>query len=263
MLEGAAQFSRRKDGFTVGRGLARRFGSEPCSSLAGIRNALSLPVGQKNKSSESLTSTNMGKTKLGLQELNIGDKVQTGQRVAASLQSNPAFNDAGNLLTELTQATDSLDAAQKDAAAKRQASQLATTLLDQKAAEWDKVMGRVGSFIDLKSGGDTAIIQSAGLDVRAPRSPVGELPAPGNLTVEAGEREGAMNLKWEPVRGAASYEVQQSTDAATGWTHVSTCTQSRMTVTGLGIGRRYSFRVRAVGAAGPSPWTGEAYKMAA
>jgi hypothetical protein len=74
-------------------------------------------------------------------------------------------------------------------------------------------------------------IVSAGFQVRTPAAPVGELPTPGNLAATAGDNDGKVDLAWNAVAGASSYEVECkiNTDAGT-WQAVKTVTASRLTV---------------------------------
>jgi hypothetical protein len=204
----------------------------------------------------------MAKTKLGLQDLTVSEKIEMGQRVASSLENNPRFPNAGDLISALSTATSDLTTAHTDAATKRQAAQLATEVVTQKEEEWNQVMNRVGGMVEMASNGDTAVILSAGVGVRTARAAVGVLPAPANLTAEAGAHEGTIDLSWKPLRGASSYEVQQSLQGTEGWEHVCSCTRSKVTVSGLSSGTRHYFRVRAVGAAGAGPWSDTVNRIA-
>jgi hypothetical protein len=65
-------------------------------------------------------------------------------------------------------------------------------------------------------------------------------------------------------RGLKSYIGEQTEDPAgqTGWTHAFVVTKSSASVPGLISGKRYWFRVTALGAAGQGPWSDPATKVA-
>lgn len=121
----------------------------------------------------------------------------------------------------------------------------------------------LAAYVQNASKGDTAKILSSGMEVRGTPAPVGPLPAPGNLIALMGAQEGTCALNWDPIYGARSYIIEIATDAAGPWTQTSLTTASDAVVNSLTSGTKYFFRVRALGAAGPSPWSDIAMKMAA
>ena len=140
-----------------------------------------------------------------------------------------------------------------------------TAMANKEAARdaLEAVLVQRGDYVDLIAQGDEAKITSAGFAVRATPAPVGELPAPGNLVSTYGDAEGEVDLSWNPVRGASSFEVEckLNTEAGT-WQRVKTTTTSKATATGLTPGTVYAFRVRAVGAAGPGAWSDQNIRRA-
>jgi hypothetical protein len=85
-----------------------------------------------------------------------------------------------------------------------------------------------------------------------------ELPkAPTGLVATAGD--GAVNLSWNPVADAASYEVQQATTPGLGSEAPvrSGITGTEVEMTGLANGQAYYFRVRAVRGATQGPYSSE------
>ena len=106
-----------------------------------------------------------------------------------------------------------------------------------------------------KCAGDRVKLESVGLEVRADATPVGMLPAPGNLQSFGGELEGSIDLQWEPVTGRFNYFLECSTTVSGPWQEVYTGRASRATCGALTPGAEYFFRVRAQGAAGKGPWS--------
>ena len=80
---------------------------------------------------------------------------------------------------------------------------------------------------------------------------------PTGLESTIGDHDGQLDLSWDPVSGARSYVIEQSSDppTTTGWTHAGVSTKSSTTVDGLRSGTRYWFRVAAVGPGGQSGWS--------
>lgn len=102
------------------------------------------------------------------------------------------------------------------------------------------------------------------METRAARSASGDLPAPSNLSASAGDHEGEIDLHWDKVARARSYVVEQSPDppADTTWSNSAVVVKSQATIEGLTSGKKYWFRVAAVGASGQSGWSNPAAKIA-
>ena len=78
-------------------------------------------------------------------------------------------------------------------------------------------------------------------------------PAPRNLTATAITFQ-RIDLAWEPVSEADSYEVQQSTDGV-AFTTISRPIVTQMMIFGLRPSTTYFFRVRAINSGAESPWS--------
>ena len=78
-------------------------------------------------------------------------------------------------------------------------------------------------------------------------------PAPRNLTATAITFQ-RIDLAWQPVAEADSYEVQQSTDGVT-FTTISRPIVEQMMIFGLQPSTTHFFRVRAVNSGAESPWS--------
>lgn len=118
------------------------------------------------------------------------------------------------------------------------------------------------AYVQKKSGGLETKILAVGLGVKALATPIGDLLAPENLRATFGDSAGEIDLSWDRVRGASSYLIEMRESGTTAWIAAEPSTKSRSTVEGLTPGKTYEFRVRALGAAGPGPWSSVASKMA-
>jgi hypothetical protein len=148
----------------------------------------------------------------------------------------------------------------------RRASVAATGAMDTARAALDLILTQRGSYVDLVANGDPNVILSSGFQLRANPTPVGDLAAPANLSVELNDTPGLMLLTWEGVEKARAYNLQispASTPART-WAPLLTSSTTKTRLDDLKLGQLYAFRVAAVGGAtGQSPWSIEAVRMAA
>ncbi len=98
------------------------------------------------------------------------------------------------------------------------------------------------------------LIESVGFVPAKTKGHVGELEIPEDLQSAVRQEPGSVALKWKAVYGANSYviEITQGNGPSAVWDEIATVTRSKHNVMGLTPGQFYSFRVRAVGAAGYS-----------
>ena len=110
-----------------------------------------------------------------------------------------------------------------------------------------------------------ARIVGAGMEPADEPTPVGPMPKIAGLVATQGDGDGMIDLHWNPVkRGLKSYIVERTSDPAgqTGWGNADVVTKSSAVISGLVSGTRYWFRARAIGSAGPGPWSDAATKVA-
>ena len=124
-------------------------------------------------------------------------------------------------------------------------------------------LSQLAGYVEAASGGDAAKILSAGMDVRADRTPPSVPPQATNLVLTAGDFPGTLDAMCDSQGPTAkSYEWQVSPDPMTesGWATKLTTTKSSATLPGLTSATKVWVRVRALGAAGPGPWSDPATK---
>lgn len=204
----------------------------------------------------------MAKIKLGLADLRVSEVRELGQRVITGLSTNagvfptpkPTVAQLTTMVGSLTTAIANVDMAEQ--LVKQRYTELATarTALENGLTE-------EAGYVESVAKGDATKINMAGMDVRAAAAPVGPLAKVLNLAATEGDHDGSVDLQWDRVRGARTYDIQTSTDGDGAWTLHSSCTKSAATVTGLTSGNKLWFRVRGLGAAGPGPWSDPATKV--
>lgn len=205
----------------------------------------------------------MAKPKLELQKKSDDAFQNFVDAVLAAMTGNANFATPMPPLADIT----TQQTAYKNALAAQKAAKIAlqgaTASKDDARTALEKLVSNLANYVEIASGGDEAKILSAGMQVRTPAAPVGAVAAPGDLSATAGDDEGEMDLSCDPVNGASSYEWQfrLHQDGAV-WQAARTSTTRRITLDGLTPGALYAFRVRAIGAAGPGPWSDEAAKRA-
>jgi hypothetical protein len=206
----------------------------------------------------------MSTVRLRLQDIPTAEKLTLARSILAKIQGNPSFPDAQKLLGALTSEIDALEAAEIKALGSRKQATADTSARDAQEATLDKSLRGLADAVEKESKGDAALIQSAGLEVAAEKSPIGSLSAPQHLSVTQGDEDGELSATCDPVRGARSYLWEVTEDAAgkTGWRVAGVGTRSSHDLKGLTSGTRYFVRVAAVGAAGQSPFGDALAKVA-
>ena len=205
----------------------------------------------------------MSRIRLNLRSLSVTDKIAKGRHIVTSLSSNTSFQTPNPPLAEVTSALDELDKAQ--AAVQAAKSEVATRVLSQDGAETKvtQMLTQLAGYVESVAGTDDALITSIGMETKSSRSAPQAPSAPHGLSATAGEHEGEIKLSWKAISNARSYTIEASQDpaTATSWTHTGVATSASRTITGLTSGKRYWFRVAAIGAGGQSGWSEHATKV--
>lgn len=126
------------------------------------------------------------------------------------------------------------------------------------------MMQRLAADLELKANGDLVKLAATGFSFKkTPVKSQGPLAAPQNLRVKTTGTAGEAMAKVAAVALASGYEAQFTLDPMSGeWTPINLVTDSqKILFTGLSRGKDYYFRVRAIGANGPSGWSDVATMM--
>jgi len=205
----------------------------------------------------------MSRIRLNLRSLSVTDKIAKGRHIVTSLTNNAAFPAPNPTLADITSALDELNNAQ--AAVQAAKSEVATRVLTQDGAETKvtQLLTQLAGYVESVAGTDDALITSIGMETKASRSAPQAPTVPLGLTATAGEHEGEIRLSWKAISNARSYAIESSQDPATTstWTHAGVATSANKVITNLTSGKRYWFRVAAIGAGGQSGWSEHATKV--
>ena len=205
----------------------------------------------------------MARVKLNLRNLSITDKIAKGRQIVTAMTDNARFASPNPPLSDITTALDDLQNAFALVQAARSEVTTKTVNQDNAEAKLDQALTQLAGYVESVAGKDDTVITSAGMETKSSRSAPTVPTAPLGLSATAGEHEGEINLTWKPVVNARSYIVEFSLDPATpnSWTHTGVATAANKTLISLTSGKRYWFRVAAVGAVGQSGWSEHATKV--
>lgn len=190
----------------------------------------------------------MAKVKLGLFRLNVEQKITLGNNIKTAMTDNanfpspnPPLADYGALITTMSA---------KNAVVVALQSQVKAAMVERDDAELAFVAGtnQLAAHVDNIAKGNAAIIESAGMGVKATAAPIGQLPQVQNLVLSIGDNPGEVDGQWNAVRGRSNYEIQQCTGdptLETNWVLVKSASPSRVTLSDLTSGTRIWVRVRA------------------
>jgi hypothetical protein len=179
------------------------------------------------------------------------------------MTNNASFPNPQPPLTDVTAAVDDLE---KSFASVQAAKSEVTTRVvtqDNADAKLIQALTQLAGYVESIAGKNDALITSAGMETKSSRSAPTAPITPQGLSATAGEHEGEIYLSWKPVSNARSYAIEFSLDPATAgsWTHVGIATSSSKVIPNLTSGKRYWFRVAAIGSVGQSGWSEHATKI--
>lgn len=208
----------------------------------------------------------MPKVKLELQLKNDEDLRVFANAHIAAMTGNPNFATPSPTAVVFDAKAAAYSAKLDDIAAKE--AELASMRAEKDALRLDleAALTSRGSYVDLTAAGDSAKILTSGFLVKSDPSPTSSLPQPGNLRATMGDNSGEIDLACDAVPKSKSYvwECSEHPDnaAPTPWVQAKISTRSSITVVGLTPGKKYAFRVRAIGPNDViSPWSDEGICM--
>jgi hypothetical protein len=205
----------------------------------------------------------MAKVKLNISRLSDADAIQLCTNIKTALTGNatfttptPTLSAFGTLITNAQTALTASENAQT-------AAKSATAAKDTAIAALKAGATTLANYVNLTAAGDETKIMSAGMAVASSASPTSTPGQVMDLAITSGDSGGELDLQWDSVSGAKSYEVQLSPDPMTSTSFVAqpSVTKSKAVITGLTSGARMWVRVRAVSAGGQGAWSDPATKI--
>lgn len=126
------------------------------------------------------------------------------------------------------------------------------------------LMQKLAAGLELLADGNLVQLTATGFDLKAkPTRSTTPLPPPENLRATTTGTMGEALCKCKAVPLADSYECASTQDPINGpWTSIPPVSNSQTILfSGLERGKDYYFRIRAIGAKGPSGWSDVATMM--
>lgn len=203
----------------------------------------------------------MNPFKLALKKKSTTEKLSLGATHIRSMDGNEHFPEATRVPTDdqMQQAQDELATTAAEVEALRAQLESKLQELARKEAAWEQIITARAGYCAAVAPKNLPALASTGLPLRAPRGPVGALPAPENVRARMGKKEQEIQILWGAVYGRRVYRLQMREHGGNApWSDVATQTLPRFTMKGLTSGTRYSFRVLAHGTRGEGPWSDEA-----
>ncbi|MBL0127368.1 MAG: fibronectin type III domain-containing protein [Flavobacteriales bacterium] len=194
--------------------------------------------------------------KRALTRLSAEHLIERARAHLAALAGNPRFPIPVPALAVIEVATDALEHAEAEFL--NNGGRRDRLARNERKRDLYRLLVLLASYVQVTSGGDPEAIASAGFPLRRKPQPAGPLPAPGNLRASAIALIGVVKLHWGRVRHRSGYEVQTRVadpQLLDDWRPLTALGANYYSATGLQSGVVHCFRVRAIGAAGPGPWS--------
>lgn len=208
----------------------------------------------------------MADVDLKLQDLTVPELISAGARLADGLTNNQHFPAPSPSPTAIEALVQKLTAAQEEYRVHRNRLAELNATRDAIADDLKAILTQGAVYVQTASEGDAEKILSANLHVEHGFSmwPFGSLDQVEELSASAGDQPGEIDLAWDPLSGAAGYEVEISRDVAPygPWEPAAASGQSKTTLEQLTRKQRYWIRVRAVTEDKTGDWSDPVMKTA-
>ncbi len=193
------------------------------------------------------------KVSIACLRLPIAPYLMCGRSIVQALSDNPSYPEVYPPLEVVDLALTDLETKAHQAA---NGDRVALANRNQAWGETGELLRQLASFVQIHCRNELAVLLSSGFVPTKPRRKIGSLPAPGNLRASPTGISGEMKLRIGKVRGARAGYTVQLADAADGpFADFCHSTSSRILLPGLPPMTYRWVRARAVGTAGPGPWS--------
>ena len=202
--------------------------------------------------------------RLGTSRITPTALVEKGRNHVTMLTGNAAFPTPTPTTAAITTACDDLDMANQAYDFNRGKTEKETR--DVAFAALLDLIRELAGYVQAHCNNEKDLILSTGFDVRRIASPLGELPAPGNVRALVTPFPGRLEVRWAGVRGRRIYSVyitDKDPQDPASWKLLAQTSKNRYTAEGLQSNTVYTFRLQTIAAAGASPMSDIASAKAA
>jgi hypothetical protein len=186
------------------------------------------------------------KIALGLKSLTELETIAKAREYADNMLANPTiFGTCVPNAAAINLAADNAEADYLDKKTKDQAAEAATTKKEATFGILDSTIAKAASWTE-----DNVLVASdieKVFTLQKERTATTSIDQVEGLAATIGDKTGEVDLSWDRVLKASSYEIQCRLAGATDWTHAKVTSASSTTIKGLISGTLYQFRVRAIG----------------
>jgi len=206
----------------------------------------------------------MAVLKTGIARLNSRTLILFARKLINRMTGNAAFADPQPALADIQTKLDeyvSLAVAADDGTKKDRVDR------DVAGDELKGLLRILASYVSMTAAGEASIILSSGFDTRNESEPLPPVSIPAALKALRSGKDGIVDVDWDAVTDAVSYQVMMTTDdpssIAAVWTSVAVTSRSQAEISGLVPGVYYWFKVKAIGRGTVSGFSDPAMIMAA
>lgn len=178
------------------------------------------------------------------------------QSIKNDLTDNPNFPSPSPTLTEIQKGIDELNIAIVNS---KNGTKEDTVIKKNKRAALETLLKKLANYVQDTSNGDEAMILSSGFDIVRKAAPVGPLPRVTGIEITAGTSRGSLNLKWDVVENAYTYNIEyiEVPSSETSVRKRLSTSRSSITIPNLKRGQLYAFQIVAVGTDPTQNWSDE------
>jgi hypothetical protein len=200
---------------------------------------------------------NKVKVKNPVPELPESQRIPAAQNIHDQLTGNASFPTPSPTLLVFQGHIDDAAASMVGAASAITAARMAIQAKNLALDALNNDTAFLAAYVDNVAQGDEEKILSSGFQLRAPKTPVSLPPAPIMVEVFAGEFQGQLLARCQPVASVRLYEYQTTLDPNTesSWVTRGSSSRSSMEINALTSGDYCWVRIRAINTAGPGPWS--------
>jgi hypothetical protein len=180
--------------------------------------------------------------------------------IISALTGNPDYPNPSPTLTVVSDALRAFEVAVSEASL---GGIVLTLTKNAQRAELVSLVRQLASYVAATCNGDLVRLLGSGFPIHKPtRNAIGHLPTPNTPVLRHGARSGDLHAKTKSVPGVFIYNWQLTPASAPEQTlPTKQSTGARITFSSLTPGQIYSLKVNAVGAAGPTDYSGPASLM--